>query len=160
IELLLTSPIRDWEVVVGKWLGAYLFLLTIIAITIIYPLMLNNMVDPGIDQGLVMSNYLAMGLASGALIALGVMISSFFNNLVASFMMTMGSLVVLWFLMGIPIQFASGRMAKALRYIEFQGHFNAMSAGVINLVDIVYFISLVALFLMLGTVSLESRRWR
>lgn len=54
LELLLTAPIRDFELVAGKWLGSFLFILTIVAVTLVYPLILNGLVSPGIDQKLVM----------------------------------------------------------------------------------------------------------
>ncbi|MEJ2304635.1 MAG: ABC transporter permease subunit, partial [Anaerolineales bacterium] len=60
IELLLTAPVRDYEMVLGKWLGGFLFMLTLIAVTLVFPLILNAMVDPGIDQGPLLSGYLGL----------------------------------------------------------------------------------------------------
>ncbi|MEJ2267113.1 MAG: ABC transporter permease subunit [Anaerolineales bacterium] len=62
IELLLTAPVRDYEMVLGKWLGGFLFMLTLIAVTLVFPLILNAMVDPGIDQGPLLSGYLGLVL--------------------------------------------------------------------------------------------------
>src|SRR6266496_6549789 len=62
LELLLTAPVRDFELVAGKWLGAFLFMLTILAITLVYPLILNSLVTPGIDQQLAISSYLGLML--------------------------------------------------------------------------------------------------
>src|SRR3972149_3635002 len=76
IELLLTAPVRDWDVVVGKWLGAFLFMLTLLAITWIFPIVLNMMVTPGIDQGLLLSGYLGVILLTASLLAIGVAISA------------------------------------------------------------------------------------
>lgn len=160
IEILMTAPVHDWEIVIGKWLGASLYIASVLALTVIYPLMLNNMVDPGIDQGMVMSGYLALMLSSSALIAIGVMVSTFFTNLIASYMVSMGAFLVMWFLMGAPAQFATGRTATLLRYIDFQGHYRGLSQGVIAVGDLVYFVSLIALFLMVSAVTLEYRRWR
>src|SRR5512133_2503951 len=55
LEILLTAPVRDWELVCGKWLGALLFLLTIVLVTWLYPILMNRIVSPGIDQGLLVS---------------------------------------------------------------------------------------------------------
>ncbi|MDH5607347.1 MAG: ABC transporter permease [Anaerolineae bacterium] len=160
IEILLTTPVRDWEVVTGKWLGAFLYFLTVLLFSVAYPLMLNNMVDPGIDQGLVITGYLAMAMIASAMIAIGIFISSLFTNLIAAYVVSMGTLLMIWFLMGAPARFASGRIATALRYIDFNGHFQSMASGVISLSDPVYFVSLTALFLLVSAVALESRRWR
>jgi ABC-2 type transport system permease protein len=75
IELLLTAPVRDYELVIGKWLGGFLFLLTILAVTWVYPIILNLIVDPGIDQGPLVSGYFGVVLICSALVAIGVAVS-------------------------------------------------------------------------------------
>src|SRR5512141_2178802 len=62
LELLLTAPVRDAELVIGKWLGSMLFVLTMLLTTLIYPLVLNNFVDPGIDWMVVISSYIGLTL--------------------------------------------------------------------------------------------------
>jgi ABC-2 type transport system permease protein len=160
IELLLTRPVRDIEVVTGKWLGAMLFILTLLAFTLIYPLLLNTMVDPGIDFGLVWAGYIGLILASGGLVAIGILISSLFSNLVAAFLATMGSFVVIWFLLGAPAQMATGQVAEFFRYVDYRGHFLTLSRGVLELTDILYYASAIVIFLVMSSVSLETRRWR
>jgi ABC-2 type transport system permease protein len=161
IELLLTAPVRDWEVVVGKWLGALLFMATIIAFTLIYPIMLNNMVDPGIDQGPLITGYLGTILLTSAFIAIGVAVSSFFSNQVATFITSLGVTLLLWWLIGFFANFSTSRFAEVLRYLDFNGHFSAtMVRGILDLKDVVFFVSITALGLIVGAVSLEMRRWR
>ncbi len=160
IELLLTAPVRDWEVIVGKWLGAFLFVLSIIAITVIYPIAMNGMVQPGIDQGLVITSYLALIFFTATLVAVGVLVSSLFNNQVASFITTMGIFIVVWFLLSGVAQLSGGTFSEVVRYLDLRMHFGNLLRGTIELGDVVYYFSMTALFLMLGTVSLESRRWR
>jgi ABC-2 type transport system permease protein len=80
MELLLTSPVRDYELVLGKWLGSFLFVLTLIALSWIYPILLNIIIDPGIDQGPLVSGYLGLVLAAGAFLAIGIAISSLFET--------------------------------------------------------------------------------
>jgi len=160
IELLLTAPVRDWELVVGKWFGGLLFMVTLIAITWVYPLVLNQMVDPGIDQGPLMSGYLGLFLISAALIAIGVAISSLFSNQNAAFFATLGVFLMLW-LIGIPSEASGSLGSDVLRYLDFRSHyFNTLFQGVIDLSDIVYYLSLTALALFFGTISIETRRWR
>ena len=96
LELLLTKPVRDGELIVGKWLGTFLFFLTIIAITWVYPLILNFMVDPGIDQMLLISNYLGLSLLTAALTAIGILISTSFKNQIAALITSLGLFILLW----------------------------------------------------------------
>ena len=160
LELMLTAPVRDWELVVGKWFGSFLFVLTIIGISFIFPLILNSMVDPGIDQQLMLSSYLGIILVSAAFLSIGVSISAMFSNQFAAFFLSMGLLVILWFLIGIPAQiFFTG--GEIFDYLNMNARFyNSLSQGVINLSDIVYFLSVTALGLFIGSVAVETRRWR
>jgi ABC-2 type transport system permease protein len=160
MELLLTAPVRDWELVVGKWLGGFLFLLTILAVTWLYPIVMNQMVDPGIDQGPLITGYLGMVLICAALVAIGVAVSSLFANQIAVFFATLGIYLVLW-LIGIPTQAMGAGGGELLRYLDFTEHFyNTFYQGIIDLSDVIYFLSLTALALFLGSVSVETRRWR
>ena len=161
LELLLTAPIRDFELVAGKWLGGLLFILTVLAVTLIYPLILNNLVTPGIDQQLVVSSYLGVILAAAALLALGVGISAMFTNQVAAFFITLSVFVLLWWLIGFPAQVMQGSGGELFRYLSMQTHFyESFNVGNIYLTDIVYFVSLIALGLFIGTTAVEMRRWR
>jgi ABC-2 type transport system permease protein len=162
IELLLTAPVRDWEMVVGKWLGGFFLLLTIVAITLVFPILLNQFVQPGIDQGPLVSGYLGMLLLCAALVAVGVFISSLFSNQIAAFVTTMGVMIFLWWVMR-PIAQVTGPMGtggELLGYLDFGGHFlDNLVRGVINLADVIYYLSVTALALFFGTVSVEIRRW-
>lgn len=161
IELLLTAPIRDWEVIVGKWLGSFLFLLTIILITWIYPFVLNSLVSPGIDQGPLITGYLGIILISAAFLGIGVAVSSLFNNQIASLITTIGILIIAWFLLNIAAQVVSPGGGGLLGYLDIRSHFsNSLLNGVIELSDVVYYLSVTAFTLFLGSVLLEVRRWR
>lgn len=163
IELLLTAPVRDWELVVGKWLGAFMLLLTVAAISIIYPLILNRLVSPGIDQGPVITGYLGMILLCAALAAVGVAVSAFFNSQIAAFATTLGVLVFLWWIVGFITQVGGGAgvASQVIGYLNINTHFfNNLVRGVIDLQDVAYFLSLTALGLFVGTMSVETRRWR
>ena len=160
IELLLTAPVRDFELVVGKWLGGWMFLLTIVAVTLIFPIVLNTIVEPGIDQGTLITNYLGIVLISAALVAIGVAISALFSNQIAAFFTTLGVLLVLW-LISLPSQAAGGAGGGLLSYLDISEHFySTLYRGVIDLSDIVYFLSLTAVALFLGSAVVETRRWR
>ncbi len=160
LELMLTAPVRDWELVVGKWFGSFLFVLTIIGFSLVFPLILNGMIDPGLDQQLMLSSYLGIILISAAFLSIGVSISAMFSNQFAAFFLSMGVLVILWFLIGIPAQiFFTG--GEIFDYLNMNARFyNSLNQGVINLSDIVYFLSVTALGLLIGSVAVETRRWR
>lgn len=160
IELLLTAPAKDWEIVIGKWLGAYLFLLSVIGTTLIYPIILNNVATPGIDQGLMSAGYLSMALMAAAYCAIGLLISAMFNNVVASFLLTMGTFVFLWFLLPFFTQFSRGRTFELLNDMNFQSHYYGIATGSVGTIDLMFFGSVVVFCLTIASVLLESRRWR
>jgi ABC-2 type transport system permease protein len=160
LELLLTAPVRDFELVAGKWLGAFLFMLTILAVTLVYPLMLNSLVSPGIDQKLVISSYLGLMLVIASFLALGVGISAVFTNQIAALFVTFITFLFLWFVIGIPSQVLQGTASTVFQYLDMNSHYNALTIGSIKLSDLVYFFSLIALGLFMGTTAIETRRWR
>lgn len=163
IELLLTAPVRDWELVVGKWLGVFMLLLAIIAVTLVYPLILNNLVDPGIDMGPLVSGYLGVILLCAAFSGLGVLSSSLFSNQIAAFIFTMGLFVFVWWIIGpiVQVMGASSGSYNLINYLDFNQHYSSnLIRGVIDLGDMVYFISVTVLALFLSSVWIEMRRWR
>ena len=159
MELLLTAPVRDAELIVGKWLGGFLFILTIIAVSLIYPLVLNALESPGIDQMQMVIQYLGVILVAASFLALGVGVSALFTNQIAAFFGTLGLLLVLWWLVGFPAQYVPAG-SDFFNYLNMQHHFyDSLNIGTINLSDIAYFLSLIALGLFTGTAAVEARRW-
>jgi ABC-2 type transport system permease protein len=161
LELLLTTPIKDGELVIGKWLGAFLFMLTIIAMTLVYPIVLNKLTTPGIDQGIMVSAYIAIILLTAVFLAIGTAMSSFFSNQFAAFFATLAVLIVFWWLIRLPTYIIQNEtFTNVLNYLDLNGRFNSMVAGTMSLSDIIYPISLTALGLFLSAVAVEIRRWR
>jgi len=162
IELLLTAPVRDWELVVGKWLGGFFLLFTVIVVTLVYPLLLNQLVSPGIDQGPLLSGYLGLTLLAASMVAVGVFVSSLFSNQIAAFVTTLGALIFLWWVLS-PIAQVTGPLGSSselISYLDYSGHyFDTLLRGIIDLKDIVFYLSVTALALLLSTVSIEIRRW-
>ena len=157
IELLLTSPVRDAELVAGKWLGSFLFVLSLIVLTLIYPLVLDHLVDPGIDWGVAITGFLGLILMAAALTALGTAVSALFSNQIAAFVATLTLFLVLW-LLGFP---GRGMSNSIWQYLDFSQHFyNTLARGILDLRDVVYYLSVAALGLFAGTVIVETRRWR
>jgi ABC-2 type transport system permease protein len=160
LELLLTSPVRDYELVVGKWFGGVLFVLTIYVVTWIYPVILNKLVSPGIDQGVLVTGYLGLLLMACTILAIGVAASSLFSNQIAAFFTCLAILLALW-MIGYPAQAMGAGKGELLRYLSINEHFyQTFYQGIIDLKDIVYYVSMTALALFLGTMSVETRRWR
>jgi ABC-2 type transport system permease protein len=159
MELLLTAPVRDWELIVGKWLGGLLYMLTLMAATLIYAFVLNSLVTPGLDQQQLMSSYLGLMLVTASLLAIGVGVSSMFSNQIAAFFVTLGVFVFLWWLVGFPASYV-GAGGDLFRYLDMKTHFyDSLNQGTIYLSDLVYFLSLTALGLFAGTTAVEVRRW-
>ena len=160
LELLLTAPIRDFELGAGKWLGAFMFVLALAALTLVFPLIINNYVTPGLDWMAVISSYLGMILITAALLSLGTGISAIFTNQFAAFFVTLGLFFFLWFMVSLPASYLE-QGGDVLNYLSLSTHFSqSMNNGTINLGDIVYYLSLIALGLFTGTTAVEIRRWR
>jgi ABC-2 type transport system permease protein len=159
MELLLTAPLRDYELVIGKWLGVFLFILTLIAITLIFPFMMNGMAKPGIDQVLMMSGYLGVILVAAALLSLGVGISAIFSNQIAAFFTTMALFIVLWWLIGAPANILPSG-GEVFNYLSISSQLSSINNGSLSLSGVIYFLSLTALGLFVGSTAVEIRRWR
>ena len=161
LELLLTTPIREGELIVGKWLGAFLFMLTIIAVTLVFPIVLNKLTSPGIDQGVMISAYAAIILLTAVFLAIGTSMSSLFNNQFAAFFATLAILVLFWWLIRLPTYIIQNTTINNIfNYLDLNNRFTTMLAGTMSLSDIVYPISLTALGLFVSSIAVETRRWR
>ena len=160
MELLLTSPVKDWELIVGKWLGAFLFMLSLLAYTLVLPIILNFLVKPGIDKGILLTGYLGLILMVASLVAIGIFISSLFNNQVVVFFVSLAVVLVLYFVLRPIGADTSSTGSQILTNLNFIQHYINFYQGTIDLSDIVYYLSITALALLFGTVSIEVRRWR
>jgi ABC-2 type transport system permease protein len=162
LELLMTAPVRDHELITGKWLGALLFALTLLGVTLVYPLVLNSMVDNGIDQRVVFTAYLGSLLAAAAILALGTGFSAVFSNQIAAVLLTFFTLLFLWWFVSFFSQIIQSPSAVSVfEYLPMQTHLSgSFQVGTLRLSDVVYFLSLTALGLFIGTTALDVRRWR
>lgn len=161
LELLLTAPVRDYELVIGKWLGAMLYILSLLLVTLVYPIVTSSFVTPGIDWNVILTSYLGMILLSGVFLALGTAVSAMFTNQVTAFFVSLALFITLWWLIGFPAGVVGGESARVFEYLDMKTHFyNALDSGIINLSDIVYYVSLIALGLFTGSAAVEMRRWR
>lgn len=160
LELLLTAPVREWELVTGKWLAAFGFVGLLVVLNATYAVILSRFVTPGLDVGSLAAAYVGLFLAVGAMLAIGVFGSSLFSNQIAAFFAIMGLVLVMW-VISYPVQNETGLLASVLKHLSFSDHYytNFLS-GVVNLTDVVYFVTVIVLFLFLAARVVESRRWR
>ena len=157
IELLLTSPVRDWEVVLGKYLASLVFLLATLLLTLYYTLLLIIFATP--DMGPIYSGYLGLVLYSAASLSVGLLASTLTSNQIVAAVVAMGVLLALFFV-GEASGVAGGLGSTLINEIGIKSHFDDFERGVIDTKHIVYFVSLTTFFLFLTIRALESRRWR
>ena len=159
LELLLTSPVRDWELTAGKWVGAFAFYVMLIATTIVYVVILRVYAG-GLDLGLIGATYIGLLLVGASAIAIGVLASSLTSNQIVAFFIAMALLLMIWYA-GYVIGFFVAPPANLFfEYIGGWNRFQAFSLGQAALRDIVYFVTLTLGALFLTTRVLASRRWR
>ncbi|MBM4422389.1 MAG: hypothetical protein FJ030_03225 [Chloroflexi bacterium] len=168
LELLLTAPVREWEVVFGKWLGAWMFGLCLIGATAVYALILFAYGNP--DIGPIYSGYLGLALMIGAILAMGVLASSLTGNLIVAVAIGYAFTLMIWiigFASDLIQSLASGfggrsnAIVEVVNHIDFSNHFQStFNRGIIDTVDIIYFASVIAISLFIATRVVEARRWR
>ncbi len=157
LELLATSPLRDWEIVAGKFAGLVAMLLGVIAPTLTYVALLLWFASP--DAGPLAAGYLGLLLYGSAAASLGLFASSLTSNQIVAGVMAAAALLFLT-VASQAADLVSGASSALLDGVSLPAHYTAFVAGVIELGNVVYFIVFIALFLFLATLSLESRRWR
>ncbi len=157
LELLLTSPVKDWEVVAGKYIASLLTLVVTMALTGYYVFLLYAFGDP--DSGPVLSAYLGLFLFSAASLAVGLMASSLSSNQIVAAVIGMSVLLTLSFINRVA-DIVSGTAAEVLNGLSMNEHFQDFERGIVDTGNIVYYVSLTAVFLFLTVRSLETRRWR
>lgn len=156
-ELLLTVPVRDAEIVAGKFLAALAMLAVMLALTLYYPAMLLAFGDP--DVGPMAASYLGLFLLGGAGLAAGMFASSITANQIVSAVVAGGLLFGLWFL-GVLAGLAPGALGDALALFSLSTWFAGFERGVVDTRGVVYYVTFAALFLYLSVRSIEAGRWR
>jgi gliding motility-associated transport system permease protein len=157
MELLWTYPVRDGEIVAGKFLAAWIFFLIMLAPTVLNPIVFYRL-HP-FDIGPLVGAYVGMILLGTAFIACGMFVSSLTEHQVLSAMGTYGILVLFWFVTWNE-EIANQTVVRLLLGLSLFDHFYNFSRGVIDTRSVVYFVLFTALFLFLTWQSLVSRTWR
>ena len=156
LELLTTKPVRDVEIVLGKFLAAWVLLAATLAPTLLY--LFTIMSIGSIDMGPVLAGYLGLLLMGGVYIAIGLLASSLTENQIVAFILSF--LVVLaLFLTDKILMYVPEGFASTMEFLAIDYHFSNIARGVIDSRNLIYFGSVLGFSLLLTTVSLERRKW-
>jgi ABC-2 type transport system permease protein len=157
IELLATSPIRDAEVIVGKWLAAVTLYASMLLCTALNFSFLFRYGNP--DWKPLAIGYLGLLLQAGALLAVGTFISSLTRNQIIAGAVTFGVCLLLWVLEWVS-GYETAMWARVLAYMSVITHYESFGKGVLATKDAIYYVTLIFLGLFLTARSMESLRWR
>lgn len=156
LELLTTRPVRDVEIVLGKFLAAWVLVGAALLPTLIYLVTLMSIGN--IDIGPVFTGYLGLLLMGGVYVAIGVLASSLTENQIVAFIVSF-LLVFALFMMDKILLYVPQMLITTLEFLAIDYHFSSIARGVIDSRNIIYFASLIGFSLMMATVSLERRKW-
>ena len=155
IELLLTKPINDWQVVFGKFLGTLLLILIALALTIPYYITVSNIGT--IDHGAIWSGYLGLILMSSAYISIGIFASSITNNQIVAFLLAIFIGIMFHIIFDVLANSMTGTLGGLFSYLSISTHFESISRGVIDSKDLIYFLSIIFVCLF-STEAILSKR--
>jgi ABC-2 type transport system permease protein len=166
LELLITMPVRDSDVILGKYLSSVAMVLILLALTLLYPLMMFAGMPwhlGSLDWGPVWSGYLGCSFFGFAAVAIGMMLSSLTESDVIAFFTTAGALCFLYAI-GLMVSLQSwggfwGTLGDAAAFVSFQTRLQSFMRGIIDTRAVVYFLSVSIVCLLVASRSLESRKW-
>lgn len=156
-ELLATSPIRDFEIIIGKWLAALVMYACILGVSMLDLLVLFAYGKP--DWKPMLVGYLGLLLQGGCLLAIGTFISNTTRSQIVAGVATFAVCLLLWVLDWVSA-FETATWAKVVSYLSVLTHFEPFSKGVIDTKDVIYYLTMIFLGLFLTARSMESMRWR
>lgn len=161
LELLITMPVRDADVILGKFFAAFGMCLILLAITVLYPIAM--FVTPwhlgALDWGPVWTGYLGLALFSAAGTALGLMFSSFTESQIIAFFLTAGVMLFMQVIGGI-VESLAGVAGDVIAFVSFETRFQPFARGLIDTRAVIYFLSIAVICLLVAFRSLESRKWK
>src|ERR1700677_3895482 len=160
LELLITMPVRDSEVILGKYLAACAMIVVLLAATLLYPIAMFKWPWQlgSLDWGPVFSGYLGCLFLGFAAVGVGLMFSSLTESDVAAFFLPPGPFAILYAL-GWLASTVHGTFGDAVDFISFQARYQSFARGLIDTRALVYFASVTIVCLLVSFRSLESRRW-
>ncbi len=157
IELLLTYPVRDGAVLLGKYLAALAMYGVMLVATLVYPALVLYFAR--VEWGVLATGYLGLLLMGATFLAIGLFASSLTENQIVASIITFGVLLILW-VIGWSSDYAGGVWGRVLSHISLLEHFDSFAKGVLDTKDILYYVNFTLLALFLTLRSLEARRWK
>ncbi|GAC1325826.1 MAG: ABC transporter permease [Chloroflexota bacterium] len=157
MELLMTNPVQEWQIVLGKFIGSAVLVLLMLVPTLLFALFLFVFGNP--DRGPMLTGYIGAILEGGAFLAVGVWASSLTENQVVSAIVSFVLLLAFWLSDNVG-QALGGTAGQIVGYLSLVNHVQGFSQGVIDSKDVVFYLTVIAAGLVLSTLSLQSRRYR
>lgn len=161
LEMLITLPVTDRQVILGKFLGAWGLVMTLIAATSLYPIIMFGVWDLGsLDSGPVLSSYFGLTIYSAAVVSIGLFISSLSDSQIIAFFITFVLLFFLHLFGGaLSLDIVPEKFKLAASFISFDARLSGFVRGMVNLRDVVFFLSITLLCLAGSFWALERRKW-
>ena len=156
LELLLTKPITDWQVVSGKFLATLLLIIIALVLTLPYYITVSNL--GSIDHGAVLTGYLGLILMSAAYISIGLFTSSTSTNQIVSYLLALFIGIFFQIIFSMLAGNFTGTIGQVLNFLSVSSHFDSISRGVVDSKDILFFLSLIFMGLVLTEANLVRKR--
>ena len=158
MEVLMTMPVRDWGLVLGKFLSSFMFIAIAVLFTLIIPVLVG--VTGDLDWGPVITSYIGLLLLCASYVAIGNLVSSFSSNQVSAFLFS-AVVIFLFMIIGTEPVYSifPNFIADIVRNFSLSYHFQSIQRGILDSRDIVYYLSIIFLFLYFNVRSIESRNW-
>jgi ABC-2 type transport system permease protein len=160
LEMLITLPVKDSDVILGKYLGAFGMLMVLVLATAVYPFVMFKWpwnLGP-LDTGPVFAGYVGLTLFCATAAAIGLLLSSLTDSQSIAFFLTVFVLIVLWFT-GSLARWVGGTAGNVLNFIAFDTRLSGFARGLIDTRDVVFFLSVTATCLVVSFRALERRKW-
>jgi ABC-2 type transport system permease protein len=158
IELLMTAPVTDTQVVIGKYLGSLVFFLSMLVLSLQYPIILMRLGSP--EMGPMFTGFLGMFLLGAAFLAIGLVASSLTKNQIVAAIGAFAVMLLLWIVQWAAGPTATGWLPEVLRQLSVLGRFDNFVKGVVDTRDLVFFASLIGFCLFLSVRALAAVKAR
>jgi ABC-2 type transport system permease protein len=159
MEMLMTSPITELQIVIGKYLALLTLYAAMLAPTLVYHVVMGMYSEPKLPWRIVWAGYLGVFLLGAVLLALGSFISSLTENQIVAGVITFVLFLLLWVL-DMGVRGLSGAAGEIVKYLSILQHYEEFSQGVIDTSSVIFYLSGILLGLFLTLRSLDSMRWR
>jgi ABC-2 type transport system permease protein len=159
MELLMTSPLTEFQIVMGKFLACLTLFMVMLSPTLIYHLIMASKAEPGIPWSVLWSGYLGLVLLGAVLVSLGTFISSLTESQIIAGVVTFAVFLLLW-VVDLGSRDSSSAWGDIVQYLSILHHFDDFSRGVIDTTNVIFYLTLAGLGVFFTQRSLDSMRWR